>query len=137
MKRTVSFLIFFAFLIAVLGTPVHSSSNNSSSLEISAANRQYSSPEQTWSLYRDALIKGDYELAKKCCSEGKTKQVSVFERMNEFKRQRLLQDIKSFKKIHMEGDTAKYQMVRKVNGVNINSYVYFSRIDNEWKIEHH
>jgi hypothetical protein len=82
-------------------------------------------------------VKGNYELARKCCCEGKTKQVSVFERMQESKRQQILQNIKNLKKVYLNENKAKYQMAREVNGVEITSYVYFSRIDNEWKIEHH
>ena len=136
MKRTVPLLVCLAVLIAVLVSPERSNAYNDSGLEGPSTNLQFASPEQTWILYKNALLEGDYELAEKCCSEGKTKQVSVFKRMRESKRQRILQDIKSLEKVYLKKDEAKYKLIKDVNGVDVYSYVYFARIDNEWKIEH-
>jgi hypothetical protein len=137
MKRAVSLLVCFTVLIAGLVSPAYSSSDNVGVLEYPSANQQFSSPEQTWVLYKDALMKGDYELAIKCFCPDKTKQVLVFERMRESKRQRILQSMGSIKKIYQHEERAKYQLVRGINGVGITSYVHFARIENEWKIEHH
>jgi hypothetical protein len=43
----------------------------------------------------------------------------------------------SIKKVYQQEEKAKYQIIREVNGVEIASFVYFARIDNEWKIDHH
>jgi hypothetical protein len=136
MKRAVSLLVCFTVLIAGLVSPAYSSSDNGGILEYPSANQQFSSPEQTWVLYKDALMKGDYELAKKCFCPDKTKQVLVFERMRESKRQRILQSIKSLEKVYLKKDEAKYKLIKDVKGVDVSSYVYFARIDNQWKIEH-
>jgi hypothetical protein len=123
-------------MVALL-TPAHSNLTNGGDSENPSANRQFTSPEETWALYRDALLKGNYELAKKCCCPGKIKQVFVFERMRDSKRQRILQNMISIKKVYQQEEKAKYQIIREVNGVEIASFVYFARIDNEWKIDHH
>jgi hypothetical protein len=137
MKRTTYLLICTTLLIAALVSPGQSNTNKDMSLKGSPADQQFSSPEQTWTLYKNALLQGNYELAIKCCCPDKTKQVLIFERMSELKRQRILQNMISIEKISQQKDKAKYQMVRKVNGVDVISYVYFARIDNEWKIDDH
>jgi hypothetical protein len=136
MKRTVPLLVCFAVLIAVLVSPERSNANNDSGLESPSTNLQFASPEQTWTLYKNALLEGDYELAEKCCCPGKTKHVFVYKRMRESKRQQILQNIKSLEKVYLKKDEAKYKLIKNVNGVDVFSYVYFARIDNQWKIEH-
>ena len=86
MKRAVSLLVCFTVLIAGLVSPAYASSDNGGVLEYPSANQQFSSPEQTWTLYKNALLEGDYELAEKCCCPGKTKHVFVYKRMRESKR---------------------------------------------------
>lgn len=136
MKRAVSLLVCFTVLIAGLVSPAYASSDNGGVLEYPSANQQFSSPEQTWTLYKNALLEGDYELAEKCCCPGKTKHVFVYKRMRESKRQQILQNIKSLEKVYLKKDEAKYKLIKDVNGVDVSSYVYFARIDNQWKIEH-
>ena len=136
MKRAVSLLVCFTVLIAGLVSPAYSSFDNGGILEYPSANQQFASPEQTWTLYKNALLEGDYELTEKCCCPGKTKHVFVYKRMRESKRQQILQNIKSLEKVYLKKDEAKYKLIKDVNGVDVSSYVYFARIDNQWKIEH-
>ena len=130
-------LFFLACLVVLFTGFVPSALSNYASGNYSDAHsttQKFSTPEQTWGIYHDALQKGDFDLAKKCCV-GKTKHVAIFQRMQETKRLRILQNIKSLDKIHVEGDKAKYRLVKDLNGVDVTSYVYFARIDNQWKIE--
>ena len=128
-------VVCLAVLFTVLVSPALSNYVRGTYSDAHSATQQFSSPEQTWSIYQDALQKGDFDLAQKCCCVGKTKHVAIFQRMKETKRQRILQNIKSLEKIHVKGDRAKYKLVKDLNGVDIASYIYFARIDNQWKID--
>ena len=71
MKRTV-FLIFCLFLLA---TFQFSFANTSSNFNDPSPDNTYSPPEQTWNLFKTALLEGDFDTAHNCCSEGKTKRI--------------------------------------------------------------
>ena len=95
---------------------------------------RFATPEQTWDHFKAAILLGDFDAAKKCCSTGKTKSVLKFEKMNDEKRKNLMLSMQQIKKIDLQENTAKYKLVRDINGVAFSTFVYFEKVEDEWKI---
>ena len=133
MKRTV-FLIFCLFLLA---TFQFSFANTSSNFIEPSQDNTYSTPEQTWNLFKTALLEGDFDTAHNCCSEGKTKRILKFKKMDAGKRKSIVQSMQGLEKIHQQDDKAKYKLLRNSNGANFFTFVYFEKVGNEWKIENY
>ena len=51
------------------------------------------------------------------------------------KRESIVQSMQELKKIHLQEVTAKYKLTRNSNGSLLSTFVYFEKIDDEWKIE--
>jgi hypothetical protein len=131
MKRTVFLLLCF-FLLA---TFQFSFANASSNIAEPSQVHTFSTPEQTWNLFKTAILKGDFDTAHHCCSEGKTKAVLKFKKMEVDKRKRIVQSMQELEKIHQQDNKAKYKLLRTSKGANFSTFVYFEKVDNEWKIE--
>ena len=95
----------------------------------------FSSPEETWAHFKNALIDGNYESAKDCYTSSNKNRVNLFKKIGVSKTQKLIRQIKSIENVHLEKDKAKYQVVKDMQGVELITYVYFVKINNEWKIE--
>ena len=87
------------------------------------------------SIFKYALINGDYESAKDCNSTSNKKKINIFKKIGHSRTQKLIRQIKSIEKVRQEKDKAKYQIVKDMHGVEMITYVYFAKINNEWKIE--
>jgi len=97
--------------------------------------KKYSSPEETWRHFKNALMNGNYKSAKDCYYNSSKNSIYKFKKIGHSKTKQLIQQIKSFNKISQDSDKAKYLVVRDMRGVAFSTYVYFARINNEWKIE--
>lgn len=53
------------------------------------------------------------------------------------KRESIVQSMQELKKIHLQKDTAKYKLTRNSNGSLLSTFVYFEKIDDEWKIKNY
>ena len=128
MIRTIPFVIFL-FVLATF----QFSLANSNIVDVSSE-QTFSTPEQTWNLFKTSILSSDYAMAKKCCRAGEIKRVLKFEKMDAEKRKSIVQSMQSIKKIEMQENTAKYEIVREINGVSFSTFVYFEKVDDGWKI---
>ena len=60
-----------------------------------------------------------------------------FEKMNADKRKNIVQSMQELKKIHQQDNKAKYKLLRQSNGATFSTFIYFEKVDNEWKIENY
>ena len=97
--------------------------------------KSYSSPEETWRHFKNALLDGNYDSAKDCYYSSHKNNINIFKKIGAFKTKKIIRQMRSLEKVHQENDTAKYMIVRDMQGVEITTYVYFARINNEWKID--
>ena len=133
MKRTV----FLILCLILLTTFQFSFANTNSNFIEPSQENTYSTPEHTWNLFKTAILEGDFDTAHSCCSEGKTKGVLKFEKMDDGKRKSIVQSMQELEKIHQQDDKAKYKLLRNSNGANFFTFVYFEKVGNEWKIENY
>jgi len=128
MKRSASLLFSFfvlsAFQLAFANT-------NGADIPLEQA---FSSPEQTWSIFKKAILEEDFDTAQKCCCQDKTNGVLKFKKMTKEKRKSIVQSMQELKKIQQQEDKAKYKLSRNSNGVVFSTFVYFEKINAEWKI---
>jgi hypothetical protein len=96
--------------------------------------KRFSSPEQTWETYRQALMAGDLDLALECHVFNDTKYKKIFELMGKEKLKKMAEKMNPIGKITMNDMRAKYRIRRNEKGNEITYYIYFSNINGEWKI---
>jgi hypothetical protein len=130
MKSFVALLFCLFVLVSFHFSPASANPNSTDSPLTSS----FSSPESTWSMFKASLLAGDYDMAEKCCCSGKNKHVRRFEKMDEEKRKNLLLSMQSLKMIEQQENTAKYTLTRDINGVTFTTFVYFEKVEGEWKI---
>ena len=131
MKRTT--LLFLCFFI--LAAFQFSFANTSSDIDDSSQPHIFDTPEQTWGLFKTAILEGDFDTAHKCCCQDKSKGVLKFEKMDAIKRTGIVQSMQELERIHLLENTAKYKLIRNSNGSSLATFVYFEKVDNNWKIE--
>ena len=129
MKPFTILLLSLLLLAAFQFSFANTSSDTGDSLQL------FAKPVQTWSYFKTAIMAGDFEAAHKCCSDSKSKRVLKFKKMNEDKRISIIQSMQELIQIHLQENTAKYKLTRKANGTNLSTFVYFEKIDNDWKIK--
>ena len=130
--KPVTILLLSLFLLAVFQ---FSFANTGSDIGNSSQPQLFASPEQTWSNFKTAIVAGDFDAAHKCCCDSKGKGVLKFKKMNEDKRISIIQSMQELIKIHLSENKAKYKLTRNANGTNFSTFVYFEKIDNDWKIK--
>jgi len=130
MKHLASLFICLVIIISFQISAASSSSTTAGALP----SQQFATPEQTWQVFKTSILTGDYDTAKKCCCTGKTKCVLRFEKMDAEKRKNLVQSMQPIKKVELQGNRAKYEVVRDINGVEFSTFVYFEKMDDGWKI---
>ena len=134
MKRAV-FLLLCLFLLA---TFQFSFANTGSNFTAGTAQANtFSTPEQTWNLFKTAIQEGDFDTANNCCTEGKKKGILKFEKMDADKRKNIVQSMQELEKINQQDNKAKYKLIRNSNGTYFFTYVYFKKVGNDWKIENY
>jgi len=133
MKRTVPLLLSL-FILTTFGFSFASATSNSSE---SLQEQTFATPEQTWDQFKAAILDGDFDAAQKCCCQSNSKGVLKFEKMDAEKRKNIILSMQELTKIHQQEDKAKYKLIRNSNGANFSTFVYFEKIDDEWKIENY
>jgi hypothetical protein len=111
--------------------------NNQQMIDTAHREKNFSSPEETWKHFKIALLDGNYESAKDCYSASNRSKINELKKFGDAKTKEIIRQMKSLKKVHQEKDKAIYMIIRDMQGVAIITYVYFARINNEWKIEHY
>lgn len=129
MKSFTGFLFCLFILVSFHFSPASANPNSADFFPASS----FSSPEKTWSMFRASILAEDYDMAERCCS-GKTKHIRRFEKMDEKKRKNILLSMQSIEMIEQQENTAKYKLTRDINGVAFTTFIYFEKIDGEWKI---
>lgn len=97
---------------------------------------KFSSPEKTWVLYKNAMMKGDFESAYKCLMPGYEKKLrSIVEAIGEKRMREIAEAMNPIEKIIADENSAKYRLIRNIKEKNITFYVYFINVFGEWKID--
>ena len=110
-------------------------SNTRQRVDAAQVDKNFSSPEETWGHFKNALLDGDYESAKDCYTASNRNSINKLKKFGEAKTKEIIRQIKSFKKVEQGQDKAKYMIIRDMQGVEIITYAYFARINDKWKIE--
>lgn len=112
-----------------------------------AKSNKYSTPEKTWETYKEAIMKGDMEAALDCFAEYR----KDYERDRHYDRvigikgmQKRVGPIKNIELaysgiydahgLHVPREYKKYRIVTE-KGSSDKWFIYFIKIDGEWKIE--
>ena len=133
MKRTLLLLLGLFILTTFQISFATTNSSNVDSLQ----DHNFVTPEQTWDQFKTAILKGDFNIARKCCSHGETKGVLKFEKMDDDKRKNIVLSMQELTKINQQENKAKYKLMRSSKGTHFYTYVYFEKINNEWKIKNY
>ena len=131
MKR-IALLLLCLFILATFQL---SFANSNSNIGNSSQPHIFATPEQTWHQFKAAILEGDFDTAHKCCITSRARGVLKFEKMAAEKRKRIVQSMQELKKIHLQEVTAKYKLTRNSNGSHLSTFVYFEKINDEWKIK--
>ena len=95
-----------------------------------------SSPEKTWSLYKNAMIRGDFHSAYLCLMPKYEKKFrSIVEAVGEKEMSEKAKEMNPIKKVVSDENSAKYRLIRNIKGKDITFYVYFINVFGEWKID--
>ncbi|MFC1837566.1 hypothetical protein ACFLYW_02670 [Thermodesulfobacteriota bacterium] len=129
MKRTISLLLSLFTLVSF------QFSYAATNTDPAVLAQPYSTPELTWSLFKESILKNDFDTAKKCCREGKADGVLKYKKMDTEKRKSIVQSMQELEKIQLQENSAKYKLIRSANGKSFSTFVYFQKIHNEWKID--
>jgi ankyrin repeat protein len=95
---------------------------------------KYTSPESTWTHYREALLRGDFDSAQKCHVPG-VKMVDAYRQMGVEKTRKFVSDMPE--KLHrVSGDSkmAEYELLTVKDGKTYSFQVQFMNVYGEWKI---
>jgi hypothetical protein len=97
---------------------------------------QFSSPEKTWTVYKNAMIRGDFDSAYKCLMPRYQKKFrSIVEAIGEERMSKMANAMSPIEKVISYENSAKYSFIRNIEGKDITFYVYFIRVFGEWKID--
>lgn len=101
---------------------------------ITAPDKRFFSPEETWNVYRKALIDGDIDTAMECYIPGRKGHKKAFSFLNKGKTREIGEKMGDIERITGNEQNAKYRIKRVENGKEITYYIYFYNIDGEWKM---
>jgi hypothetical protein len=97
---------------------------------------RFSSPEKTFQLYRESLIKGDLELAINCFTPHQAKnQKEVLNALGKDVMKKIGEDMQPIQKIRQDDKMAEYEIIRDENGKKMSYAIYFVNIFGNWKID--
>ena len=103
--------------------------------DLVAPDARFSSPERTWSLYKQALKKGEIDAALECFTLDSAKRYKeVFTVLGKEKMKEMALEMRPIQKIRQGADYAKYRIRRSQLGQEITYYIYFSNRFGNWKI---
>ena len=97
---------------------------------------KFSSPEKTWSVYKNAMITADFESAYKCLMPRYEKKLrSIVKAVGDKRMSEQAKAMNPIEKVVLDENSAKYRLIRNIKGKDISFYVYFINIFGEWKID--
>lgn len=102
---------------------------------IIAPDKRFSSPEETWKTYREALIEGDIDTAMECYVPGRWKHKKIYTALGKEKLKEIAGRMGEIQRITGNEQSAKYRTRKMEHGKEITYYIYFHNIDGEWKME--
>ena len=132
MIRITTFICCCTILLA-LCTANAQTEVNSGPTSLEATN--LSTPENTWSMFRNALLEGNYDLAMEYCCPDKKKAVTRYKKLGKVKTRRIFRYITSIEKVYQDDNAAQYKINRDIKGKKLTTYMSFAKIDNQWKID--
>lgn len=102
--------------------------------------RRFSSPEKTWDVYKNALIKGDINLAMECRAPWEREdEKQKFNMFGKEKTRQSASEMRPIEKITRDDERGQYRIKRsqKINGkmMDITYYIEFVNIYGNWKID--
>lgn len=103
-------------------------------------NSNFSSPETTWHLHKEAMQEGKIEDALECfVYKSKTNYRKIFQAVGPDGISKIAREMNSLQRITGDESYAKYRLIRnesvKRKIIPITYYVYFQKFLGEWKIE--
>jgi len=97
---------------------------------------RYSSPEKTFQLYKDSLIKGDVELAVSCFTVHRAKdQREILKALGKDVLKKVAENMQPIEKITQDDRMAEYTIVIIEDGKNMSYDISFINTFGNWKIE--
>lgn len=97
---------------------------------------RFSSPESTWSRYKEALLHSNIDEAMECFSPDSVKRYrEVFNALGKDRMKQMAADMRPIQKITQSADSAKYRIRRSEQGQEITYYIYFVNAFGNWKIQ--
>ena len=99
---------------------------------------RYATPESTWSLHRNSLLRGDLKSAANCFVPGyATNHMKTYETLGTKNLKEIAADMQPIEKIRQDDESAKYRIQRRHKDIDteITYYIYFVNINGNWKIE--
>jgi hypothetical protein len=97
---------------------------------------KFSSPEKTWTVYKNAMIRGDFDSAYKCLMPRYQKKFrSIVGVVGEQRMSEMAKAMNPIEEVISDENSAKYRLIRNIKGNDIAFYVYFLRVFGEWKID--
>ena len=102
--------------------------------KIGKPNPRFSSPEKTWKVYKQALIKGDLSLAEKCHMP-KSRHIEMYKKLGKKETKKAALAMKNIERISGDDKIAKYRILRDIEGKEITFYIYFTKLFGEWRIK--
>jgi tetratricopeptide (TPR) repeat protein len=96
--------------------------------------QRFSSPEETWKNYINALKQGDLKTALECYVPGQKKHRQVFNALGVEKMKEAAETMGRIEKIKGSEKEAEYVIKRLENGKELSYFINFYNIDGEWKM---
>jgi tetratricopeptide (TPR) repeat protein len=101
--------------------------------------KRFSSPENTWDIYKKAFIEGDIETVKECYVPGGGVTIKAFREIGKEQMKEIGETMGNIQKITGNEESAKYRIKKKEKfkdkEEDITYYIYFQNIDGEWKMQ--
>lgn len=97
---------------------------------------RYATPEETWTVFKEALISGKTEDAMNCFLPRSAKRYrEIFSAMGKKKSAELGRNMQAIQRITSDEKRAKFRIRRNESGLEITYYIYFNHLWGNWKID--
>ncbi|MBU0485876.1 MAG: ankyrin repeat domain-containing protein [Proteobacteria bacterium] len=102
--------------------------------DLANPNPRFASPEKTWELYKQALIKGDLEFAAKCHLPNSS-TMEMYEQLGQEKTSEIAKNFRPIQRVSGDDERCEYRIKRMQLGTEISYTITFVNVFGEWKIE--
>jgi hypothetical protein len=97
---------------------------------------RFASPDMTWNLYKESLVKGDLESVLQCLSPNYALiQQQIFQPLGKEGMKKIGLEMRPIQKVKQDKETAKYRIRKNEKGKEITYYIQFINIEGNWKID--